>query len=75
MLGAPIFLGGLIVRDLLVKGQVPYGGGLEILGLSVFLFFGVAAGALIGFVLWALVTATGISFRTVVRAGKTESQL
>lgn len=68
VLGAPIFLGGMIVRDLVVKGQVPYGGGLEILGLPVFLFFGVVTGALIGFVLWVLVATTGISFRAIVRA-------
>jgi len=67
-LGAPIIMVSLILRDLLVKGHVPYGGALEILGLPPFLLFGVIVGTLIGAIFWVWLAKTGIKLPAVIRA-------
>jgi hypothetical protein len=67
-LGAPVLMVSMILRDLLVKGHVPYGGALEILGLPPFLLFGVIVGTLIGTIFWVLQAQTGIKLPALIRA-------
>ena len=67
-LGAPILLVGLILRDKLVMGHVPYGGALELIGLPAFLLFGAIVGTLIGAIFWVLVAKTGIKLPAIIRA-------
>ena len=67
-LGAPILLGGSMLRDQLEKGYVPYGGALEVIGLPLFVFFGAMVGTLIGSIFWLLHLKTGIKLPAVIRA-------
>lgn len=67
VLGAPIFLGGSIVRDIVGLGHVAYGGALELIGLPVFMFYGCIIGILLGSIFWVLVATTGMKLRPIIR--------